>query len=59
MKIITTVIALGFVNNIYACSHYLTNIHNKFHNMVGAPLPEGEMNIFIVSNNGSFFSWCD
>ena len=42
MKIIKIVIALGFVNYIYACVPYLTNIYNEFHNMDGTPLTEGK-----------------
>ena len=42
MKIIKTVIALGFVNYIYACVPYLTNIYNELYNMDGTPLSKGK-----------------
>ena len=55
MKIITTLIALGFVNYSQACFPYLTNIHNRFHNMVAARLvaapPTGGSMLQFLANN--------
>ena len=55
MKIIKAVIALGFVNYIYACVPYLTNIYNEFYNLDGAPLTEGKKIFSLCSITVNYF----